>query len=239
MTAFKTLQAFENCYETMMPAQERSNEAFAWFTRVPHSLFNIVMHLKEEDNLNNKIEALISQTPKNIPLSFWLHTLNGSNNLKEILKKKGFQLNTTCPLMTWAVKPVALSNGHIEAANFEIFSDILATTFHLDEVVTEGYAKLLEKDGIENYLIFIDAQPVGIGTLISKGKIGGIFNIGTLPEYQKRGCGRAMMNFLMNRASMLGLDELILLSTPEAEKLYSGLGFIKSLDIEIYVKRNF
>lgn len=237
MTKFEALLELENFYDILMPAQEKGQESFAWFSGIPHPLFNAVMHLKTDKNLSDKADALISQAPRDIPLSFWAHDQNGSNELIRILKEKGFQPIGTCPLMIGSVKPVAASDYQIEVANLEIFHHLLAKNFHFDEPVKKGFAKLLKNVmEAENYLIYHQGQPVGTGTLIPKGKTGGIFNISTLPEYQKKGCGRAMMQFLMNRAFMLGLDKLVLLSSPEAERLYSGLEFTKCFDIEIYVR---
>lgn len=236
MTKLNTLQEFENFYETMMPAKEKSKESFAWFSGIPHPLFNTVMHLTIKHNLGDKVEALISEAPKGIPLSFWVHSQNESSGLVEVLKEKGFQSIATCPLMTWNVKPMNLPKCTIEIADLEIFHHILATTFQFDEAVKEGFAKLLENAEAENYLIYHEGQPVGTGTLIPNGKTGGIFNIATLPKYQKKGFGQSMMQFLMVRASTLGLEKLILLSSPLAEKLYSDLAFTKCFDIEIYAR---
>lgn len=236
MTTFETLQEFEKFYDLMLPAQENSEESFVWFSGLPHPLFNAIMHLKTNENLNGKIETLISHAPKDIPLSFWAHSQNGSNNLTKILKEKGFHAIATCPLMTWTVKPIASTNNHIEIADEKTFHHILSITNHFDEILKEGLAKLMENVEAENYIIYHENQPIGTGTLIPNGKIGGIFNIAILPEYQKRGYGRAMMLFLMNRASILKLEKLVLLSSPVAEKLYLELEFIKCLDIEFYAK---
>lgn len=237
MTKFEILQEFEKFYDAMMPAQEKSNESFAWFSGLPHPLFNAVMHLTINKNLDNKVDSLISVAPKDIPLSFWVHNQNQSMELIEVLKEKGFQSIIICPLMTWDVKPLSIPQHEIEVANLEIFHHLLATNFHLDDAMKEGFAQLLENAAAENYLIYHEGQPVGTGTLTSNGKIGGIFNISILPKYQKRGYGRAMMQFLMNRASMLGLEKLILLSSPVAEKLYADLEFTKCFDIEIYARQ--
>lgn len=235
MTTFKTLQEFENFYHAMMPAQEKSKESFAWFSGLPHPLFNAVMHLTNNQDLEEKIEALISKAPKNTPLSFWVHS-NNSPDLAHILKKKGFQSFITCPLMTWDVKPVNYPNNRIENADLKIFHDLLASSFQLDDVVKEGFAKLLQNVKAENYLSYHDGQAVGTGTLFPNGKIGGIFNIATQPDFQKKGYAYAMMQFLMQRASELNLQKLILLSSPEAEKLYSTLQFKKCFDVEMYAR---
>lgn len=189
MTKFKTLQEFESFYDAMMPAQEKSKESFAWFSGIPDPLFNAVMHLTINHNLVDKVETLISIAPNDAPLSFWIHNQKNKSDLVEILKTKGFQSIIICPLMTWKVKPLNLPKYQIEVANLEIFHNLLSTTFHLDEGVKTGFARLLENVEAENYLIYHDGQPIGTGTLIPNGDIGGIFNITTLSEHQKKGFG--------------------------------------------------
>ncbi len=235
-TKFETLQDLENFYDAMMPAQEKSHASFAWFSGLPHPLFNAVMHLKTPNNVADKVESLMAKLPCSTPLSFWIHDQNESIGLIDILKKQGFQLLITCPLMTWPVKSLSVLKAEIVLANPETFYPLLAANFHLDESVTEGFAKLLKNVEAENYLIYHKGQPVSTGTLILHNKIGGIFNISTLPEYQKQGFGRAMMHFLMNRAALLHLEQLVLLSSPVAKKLYSDLAFIKCFDIKIYAR---
>lgn len=236
MTAFEKLQELEKIYDLIIPAQENSHESFVWFSGIPHIFFNTVILLKTNENLREKVEALISLAPRNVPISFWVHNQNGLNNLPEILKEKGFQSIITCPLMTWEVESVPLPNHRIEKADLAIFHHLLSTTFNFDDIVKDGWSKLLVNIEAENYLIYHDDQPIGTGTIIANDRIGGILNIAILPEYQKRGYGLSMMLFLMNRASILGLETLVLLSSPQAEKLYSGLKFIKCMDIEIYAK---
>lgn len=235
MTDFDALRALEKCYEVMKPAQEKTDQSFVWFSGIPHPLFNAVMHLKSAHQIGAKIDAIIAQAPDGIPISFWVHNQNSSLDLKEELVRRKFQCIITCPLMEWSVKPVSLNPQYeIKRTDGDIFHTILANVFHLSEDVKNSYAKILESCGAENYLIYCDGYPVGTGTLILNGKTGGVFNISTLPEYQKKGYGRAMMEFLMNRSASLHLENLVLFSSPVAEKLYSDLGFRKCFDIEIF-----
>ncbi len=218
----KTLQELENFYHMMHPAQENTEEAFAWFTGLPHPLFNAVMHLKEEKKIDHFIAPHIS---------FWVE---GENALSAALKKRGFQAVMSCPLMTWQTASLPAPNQTIAPADAE-FHSIVAKTFQFDQTVKEGFAKLVANVEAENYLIYAEGKPVGTGTLIPNGKTGGIFNLAVLPEYQRRGLGRAMMQFLMHRAAKLHLEKVVLLSSPIAEKLYASLGFTKSTALDIYI----
>lgn len=234
MDKFKILQEFENFYETMQPAQEKNEHYFIWFSGIPHPLFNAIMHLSCDENVNETVDSIIHAAPYNTPISFWLHSQNQTENLKEIITKKGFHPIIVCPLMSWSTQSIDMPPCDIQPANMEIFHDILAATFHFDKAIKEGYAHLLERANAENYLLYLDGKPIGTGTLFFNGKVGAVFNIAILPDYQKNGYGKILMQFLMQKAYALNAEKLILLSSPDAEKLYLKLGFKKELDIEIY-----
>lgn len=234
MSHFVTLQEFENFYDALKAPVEKSEEAYACFSGIPYPVFNCVMHLRSE-KVADKIDELLSKLPVDMPMSFWDHSENRPR-LKEELEKRGFQPVLTIPLMTWQVKKVDLPPYRIEKGDMETFLSILATTLQLDQVVKEGYSKLIDNPLIENYILYVNDNPIGVGTVILGKKAGGVFNITILPQYQKRGYGRAMTQFLMNRAGDLGLERLILVSTPVATNLYLGLGFVKCLDIELFVR---
>ncbi len=236
MTNKTNFREFENFFVGMSPAQQNSDEAFVWYSGVPHPMFNAVMHLKTKDNLETVIDKLISEVPEGNPFSIWSHELNGQNNLKEVLLAKGFEPIATTPFMTWDVRPTALGNHSVELTTADTFQSILGLTFHVNEIIQKGYARLLEQSNAENFVVFLEGKPVGTGSMMINGKTGGIFNISTLSEYQKKGCARSMMLYLMNRAVELGLEKLVLTSSSEGFKLYSDLGFTNCFDIEIFAK---
>lgn len=237
MNPFETLKNFENCYDAIYPAVEKNEEAFVWFSDIPHPLFNAVMHLSCKD-VESKIDALIEKVPVGNPISFWVHPENRAEGMVEILKEKGFAHIITCPLMVWSVQPIAPSAWDIRSAKEEmgIFNQITNRVYQFDEITEKRYANILETLDSENYLLFVDDEPVATGLLFPTGNIGGIFNIAVLPEHQKKGYARTMMGFLMQRANELHLTQLVLLSAPETEKLYRDLGFVKVFDVEIYAR---
>lgn len=237
MNKLEILKHLENCYDAMRPATEKSEQAFAWFSDIPHPLFNVVMHLSCKD-VDAKIDTLIEKAPTGNPVSFWVHPGNRAEGLVEILKGKGFAPIITCPLMAWPVRPVITSEYNIRSAkkNMKVFNQVTSVVFHFDEIMKEKYADILKTFDSENYLLFVNDEPIATGILFSNGNIGGIFNVAVLPEHQKKGYGRAMMEFLMHRANELRLKQLVLLSSPVAEKLYSDLGFEKIFDVEMYAR---
>lgn len=228
---------FESCYDAMIPALEKSDRAFIWISGFPHPFFNSIMHLSCNGNIGIEIDALMEQIPSGVPFSFWVHPHNRAEGLTEILLERNFVSGIVCPLMSWPVKPVAHPQFKVCLADMEMFHKISAITNEFDETLKKAFKELIGNIDGENYLIYCEEKPVGTGILFPNGKIGGIFNICILPEYQKKGYGTAMMLFLMNRAYELGLKHLILLSSPAAIKLYSDLGFKKEFDVEIFVAK--
>ena len=225
------LKQYETFYEMMKPAEENDEQAFAWFSAVPHWLFNAVMHLSCED-VQKKVDALIAKAPIGNPMSFWLHPLNRAKGLEEILIKRGFSSIITCPLMSWSVTSTLLGSWDIRPANLGPFLEIIDVVYQFDGPVRKGFEEIMKRLDCENYLIYKDGEPVGTGTLLVNGSVGGIFNDATLSG-RREACA-PMMEFLMKRSYELGLKQLVLLSSPEAEQLYGDLGFKKVFDVEIY-----
>lgn len=240
MDSFHTLREFENFYDAMLSAQEKSDKAFAWFSGIPHPLFNAVMHLCCTHDVDNLVDSLIQKAPYASPLSFWLHSHNCAKNLKELLKERGFESTIVCPLMSCLTKkePGSKSSVDIQQAHMGTFYDILATAFHFDPNVRKAFEVFFERIQAENYLIYASGKPVGTGTLFPNGKTGGIFNVSILPSHQRQGLGKAMIQFLKQRAHALLIDKLILLSSPLAENLWLQLGFKRELLTEIFARES-
>ena len=118
----------------------------------------------------------------------------------------------------------------------DVFHEILANTLHYSKTVKKEFQKILNKENIENYLVYVDGKPVGTASLWIKGKKGVLMNVMVLPEFQRRGAGRSISQHVMKRAHDLHLEKIMLRSSPAAEKLYIGLGFQKLFDIDIYTR---
>jgi ribosomal protein S18 acetylase RimI-like enzyme len=232
----KELKVLEECYDAMLPATEKSDRAFVWLSDIPHFLFNAVLRLSDPNGAS-AVDDLIKRTEDH-PLSFWVHPLNQVDDLAKILHERGFDPAISCPLMAWKAVPMGGIDCDIRPIGNETlaYAEIIKEAFHLDDTTLQKYMKLASHLSEENYILYVDGQPVGTGLLIPRGKEGGIFNIAILPKQQKKGLGKIMMTFLMKRAYEMGLEELVLFSSPMAEKLYFSLGFEKILDIEIYAR---
>lgn len=238
MESHEALQQYESFYESIHPAEENSDQAFLWLSDIPHPLFNAVMHLSSEGDVEKSVDAIIAKTPAGNPLSFWVHEQNRAEGLEGILRERSFDPVISCSLMVWQVHPLIAPPSDIRLADRKAFDEITAIAFEFSEALQEKYSALLDQTKGEFYLTYFDGIPVTTGYLLMKGDIGGIFNIGTLPEYERRGCASSMMKHLQCRAHELGLKKLVLLSAPNSVKLYENLGFKNVLTIDIYARRS-
>lgn len=240
MQPLKVLKQLEQCYDAMCPAQESSDEACIWLSDIPHPFFNVVMHLSCQD-VAQKVDALLKMASLEHPLSFWVHPDNRAQGLEKILQERQLVPIIKCPLMAWSVQSISSTSYDIRpvhGSNTDAFMAITARVLEIDGDVKDAYAKFIHKDqaAIEKYLLYVDGNPIATGILVQHENVGGIFNIAVLPEYQKKGYGRAIMQFLMNRAYSLDIHQLVLLSSPSAEQFYLDLGFEKAFDIDVYAK---
>jgi ribosomal protein S18 acetylase RimI-like enzyme len=89
------------------------------------------------------------------------------------------------------------------------------------------------------YVAYFDGKPVGTSFLFSLMKTGGIFNVGTLKEYRKRGIGTALTVHAIMESSKEGND-LHTLQTAKggnAERLYEKIGFVTDHTVSWFVKK--
>lgn len=231
MTPLDLLRKFEDIYQAMFPATINENDAFIWLSGIPHPLFNAVMHCKDKHFLQ-----CLKQIEVQTPLSFWDHSENDSTII-ETVKEKGFNFAAHCSLVSWDVKNFkSIKKGIISPAKMDDFKDIMKAVFHMNSSILNQLIILMKNTDAENYLIYEKDKPIGTGTLIPFGKVGGVFNIAVLPEFQKKGYGTAIIEFLKQRAIELNIEKIILLTSSDGEKLYRKVGFKKALDVKIYVK---
>lgn len=226
MDAHAIWENFKNFYETISPISVKTEQTFAVFSDIPNPLFNAIMEVSYDN-----VDALLEKAPVSNPISIWLHPYNRTEKLIQVMRERNFAPLITCPLLAWAVKPTAFTDYDIRPAEMGIFHDILADVYQFDAQTKLTFQNLMEKLTCENYIIYQEGIPVGTGTLFHNSLAGGIFNDATLPN--RREASVALTQYLMQRAFELNLEQLIVLSSPEGEKLYKKLGFKNLFNIEI------
>jgi len=136
-----------------------------------------------------------------------------------------------------AVKVKEISEDEID-----LFDRLLITSFEMpiewkrvfDKIIPEWMLK-----GAKHYLAYADGKPVGTTTLISLMKTGGIFNVGTLKEYRRRGVGTTLTVHALMDSIDEGNDLHTLQTTKggDAERLYKKIGFEIDHTISYFIKK--
>ncbi len=196
------VQQFENVFKAMKPALIDNKSAFVWLTNLPHPAYNLVTHFScPDEEMEDFFDFLVKKFPPYIPHLCWVHPENQAKSLERILLERGYKFLATFPIMTWQVEGVEQPLFDIrKARDMQAFYNILAITSKYDQIIVENVATFLANANAEHYMGYFEGKPVGIGTLFLNGKTAVVSSLATLKEYQRKGCGRALMLALMNRA---------------------------------------
>jgi len=130
-----------------------------------------------------------------------------------------------------------ISENEIDVANklvFTVFEFPVEWKKDWDEVSLGWVQK-----GGKYYVAYVEGKPVGTSFLSSLMKTGGIFSVGTLKEFRKRGVGTALTVHAITGSIKEGND-LHTLQTAKggnAERLYKEIGFEIDHTVSWYVKK--
>lgn len=102
----------------------------------------------------------------------------------------------------------------------------------------ETLEKSLDNPKFYNFICYFENIPVSIATLCMDGDNGGLYNIGTKPEYEKRGFGLAVTNACIEQWELLCGRQLFLQTETGTgiDSWYERLGFKKIFDGVTYEK---
>ena len=85
------------------------------------------------------------------------------------------------------------------------------------------------------YVGYAGGEPVSTTAVIHSGDVLGVYNVATLPAYQRRGYGEALMRHALADAQKRhGTRRVILQSTPVGLRLYERMGFRTVTRVSVY-----
>ena len=125
----------------------------------------------------------------------------------------------------------------VTSAPLASFRAILSTVFNLSmpEVNLVMGEKTLQIEHVRHYIGWLDNTPVATATLVLSGRVAGVWNVGTLPEYRRRGVAAAIMRHILLEARSLGFYSSMLLASEEGMPLYARLGYETLSKIRVFV----
>ena len=81
-------------------------------------------------------------------------------------------------------------------------------------------------DDMRAYLLSVDGVPASSVTVLTTGKMAGIYNVGTVEAQRGRGLAGLLLNHALTEAKTQGAEAAGLIAVARAERLYERVGFI-------------
>lgn len=230
---------------------ELNGAVVAYYPEIPIYPLNhaadINVNEDEAENLLNKVTQ--HYLSKAVPfVCFRVSPLTRPKSFTSFLENHGFERKMDNSVMVFKRKKVenklkpGLTVKEISESEIDIFNKLLLRIFEMPIEWKEGFSRLwlerIRKRG-QCYLACVHGKPVGTCFLLSSIKTGGVFGVGTLKEYRRRGIGTT----LTLHAVMDSINEGNDLHTLQAEKggyverLYKKIGFEIDHIISYFVKK--
>ena len=186
---------------------------------------------------------------RNVPWYWWIGAKPTPSNIGERLRLQGIMpRDSTLPAMVapldrsfespdanitvWQAKTIddLASASYIRRKAFRFPDDTALTYF---DAMPESW---IANDKSKLYLARVgDSPAVAMGALITREDIAGVYVMATLPEWGRRGLGKAILAQIMNDALAEGHQMIVLTASRFGFPLYQQFGFEHVFDYTIYV----
>jgi len=133
---------------------------------------------------------------------------------------------------------------HVRRANntndLKAASYIRRISFQFPEGAADHYFEDMPDDWLNNesvrlYLASVGKNPpAAIGALILGAGAPGVYVMATLPEWERRGLGRAILSHLLSDAREMGFHHIILTASGKGFPLYQKFGFEHVFDYKFF-----
>ena len=223
------------------------------FSAVPYSVFNIAMlsgsGVDTPSELMQRVEkARRVFQEKGYEWSFWAHDDRLSPKLRRhregVFADAGLNWVAELPGM-WSAGlapssrklPVIESRLVWGAATRSDFTHITATSFQIPyDVATLIYGQDVIWNGpFLGYVGYVDQVAVSTVGYVLDDDVIGVYSVGTLPEYRRRGYAEALMrNTLEDMLARTGHRNVVLQSTRQGHALYRRMGFREATRFSVF-----
>lgn len=250
---------FQNgCY--FSDSKKIEGAVLLWNDRIKDSFWNYATRINvEEKQLQELIKKIIDFfKEKNRQPAIYVTPFTMPRNAADILKRFGFASKYKDSWMFYEkpepkiMLPDNFSINEVKTKEeMKTFVDIFHQAYggaspeepygalpkEYGECLLDSFVKPQKGKAIIHYLGFFDSKPVSIATLIYSGKLGCIYNVGTIPSYRGRGFGVAIsLNAVAD--SIRNNAKIVFLQTEQGsfnENYYTNLGFSTKFICEGFV----
>ncbi len=201
----------------------------------------------EAESLLNRVTEYFSS--RGFPfVCFRISPLTRPRSFTFLLEDHGFERKMQNSVMVFKGKKVEdklnpeVKVKEISENEIDVFDKLLLTVFEMPIEWKEGFDRLMlerMRKGVKCYLAYVAGKPAGICFSLSSMKTGGIFGVGTLEEYRRRGIGTTLTLHAVMDSINEGNDlHTLQTETGEyAERLYRNLGFETDHTVSYFVKK--
>jgi ribosomal protein S18 acetylase RimI-like enzyme len=162
---------------------------------------------------------------------------------RQVFRSRGLRLSTELPGMIAEdllppVRPLpAIEVRRVaDAPTREAFCGIGAVCFNVPlPWFREVFATVEVWERFAGYVGYAGGEPVSTAAVVMGGAVAGVYNVATLPGYQRMGYGEAVMRHALHEArDQHGITCTILQSTPQGFLLYQRMGYRTVTRVVVY-----
>jgi GNAT superfamily N-acetyltransferase len=241
---------WHNLASTLPGATKIKGALVAHFPEIPIHITNHATHINvKEDEATNLIKRVTQYfSSRNFPYTcFRISPLTRPKSFSSLLKEHGFKKKADDSIMIFKgsqlekkLNPEAKVK-EISKREIDLYDKLLISSFEMPKEWKQGWDRLflqLMQQGMKFYVAYVDKKPVGTSALLSIEKTGGIFNVGTLREYRRRGIGTTLTVHALLDSVEEGnnLHTLQTEAGSAAERLYKNIGFTIDHIVSFFTK---
>ena len=218
---------------------------------VPVPFFNgMAMARLTVDNCDAMIERAITElNATGMPWSWQVGPGSTPYDLSERLNNHGLKHSHDMPIMVadvrqWQAKPWPANYQTVAVNDIDTYDrwiEVAEIAFGLPRMVFDVMRRAQLAIGfandapVRNFLGVADGEPVSSATVFYSHGVGGIFTVGTPPQYRGRGYGNAVTESCMADIRERGVDTAFLQSSNMGYRVYERIGFQEICKISIFV----
>ncbi|MBN8529156.1 MAG: GNAT family N-acetyltransferase [Caulobacterales bacterium] len=212
----------------------------AYLTPVPNPLFNGAIVSFVHDGLEDFARAVGAALAKAGGGGlWWLSPTAVAAGAADRLIALGLHEAGTVPAMTVDLGSLPPADNRTDltirpaesAADRALWGDLAARGTGFEDPAVRALAALEPRipaerlEGQVRLLAEYDGKAVATGALVMSGDLAGAYAISTLPDFRRRGIGRAITQYALQLGVAGGARTGVLQSTPMGRPIYESLGF--------------
>ena len=182
---------------------------------------------------------------RNVPWIWWLGPNTQPKDMLQRLSALGLTGHSPLPAMALAlsarekaINPDVLVWQAKKRSDLEAASQIRRSIFELSSDIFFSYFEDMAEEWLQNasarlYLArYKDGPPASIGALILGNSYPGVYAMTTLPEWERKGLGSAILERILREAENDGHSMIFLTASPKGYPLYQKFGFEHIFDYQ-------